>query len=275
MTHEFRYSVAELTPYIDWTYFLHAWKVPAESAEAVTLLSEAAQVLQVLGDSQVLNIRGLAGLFAAGSRGDDILITADDGTQVVVPCLRQQHTLPGRPCLCLADFIRPLEHGTAADRIGVFATSANYCPGHDHTADAYGEIMTQTLCDRLAEAAACRLHEVVRKTIWAYAPEENLTIQDLLRERNQGIRPAIGYPSLPDQSINFILSLLIGMDRIGISLTENGAMLPSASVSGLMIAHPEARYFTVGPIDGVQLSDYALRRGLPLQKVKRFLRGDF
>ena len=135
--------------------------------------------------------------------------------------------------------------------------------------------MTQTLCDRLAEAAACRLHEEVRRKLWGYAPEEELTIHDLLHEHHQGIRPATGYPSLPDQSINFILSPLIGMDRIGITLTENGAMQPSASVSGLMIAHPAARYFAVGPIDETQLHDYAMRRGLDEDRVRQFLTANY
>ena len=275
MTHELTYSIAELTPYIDWTYFLHAWKVPAASAEAVTLQAEAAKVLQELNDDEAISIKGLVGIFAAGSRGDDILITADDGRLNVVPCLRQQHTSPGAPCLCLADFIHPLEHGAAVDKIGVFATSADYRPNHRNTNDAYRQIMTQTLCDRLAEAAACRLHEEVRKRLWGYAPEEELTIHDLLHEHHQGIRPATGYPSLPDQSINFILSPLIGMNRIGITLTENGAMQPSASVSGLMIAHPAARYFAVGPIDETQLHDYAMRRGLDEDRVRQFLTANY
>ena len=131
--------------------------------------------------------------------------------------------------------------------------------------------MVQTLADRLAEATAEKLHETVRKEIWGYAPHEQLTIRQLHNEEFQGIRPAVGYPSLPDQSVNFLLDELLGMKTIGIRLTENGMMQPHASVSGLMFAHPASRYFSVGKIDEQQLTDYAMRRGLPVEEMKRFL----
>ena len=132
-------------------------------------------------------------------------------------------------------------------------------------------MMAQLLADRLAEAAAERMHEQVRKEYWGYAKDENLSIPDMLVERFQGIRPAVGYPSLPDTSLNFVLDELINMKQIGIRLTESGAMKPHASVSGLMLAHPEARYFSIGKIGEDQLRDYALRRGLPLELCRRFL----
>ena len=131
--------------------------------------------------------------------------------------------------------------------------------------------MTQLLADRLAEAAAERMHEQVRKEFWGYAADENLSIPDMLVEKFQGIRPAVGYPSLPDTSLNFIIDDLIDMKQIGIRLTESGAMKPHASVSGLMFAHPEARYFSIGKIGEDQLLDYASRRGLPLELCRRFL----
>ena len=270
MVTERTYRIGELIPYIDWTYFFHAWKVPADSAEADGLKAEAVEVLQSADDG--LHVTGRIGLFDAGSNGDDIIVADDAGGKTVIPCLRQQHAVSIGPNLCLADFVRPLEQGMALDKVGVFATTAACDADWLHTADDYKRMMVQTLCDRLAEAAACRLHEEVRKDIWGYAPDERLTIDDILHERNQGIRPAVGYPSLPDQSINFLLAPLIGMGEMGISLTENGAMQPQASVSGLMIAHPESRYFAVGQIDDTQLGDYAARRGLPIQRITQFIK---
>jgi cobalamin-dependent methionine synthase I len=132
-------------------------------------------------------------------------------------------------------------------------------------------MMAQLLADRLAEAAAERMHEQVRKEYWGYAKDENLSIPDMLVEKFQGIRPAVGYPSLPDTSLNFVIDDLIDMKQIGIRLTESGAMKPHASVSGLMLAHPQARYFSIGKIGEDQFRDYAHRRGLPLELCRRFL----
>jgi cobalamin-dependent methionine synthase I len=131
--------------------------------------------------------------------------------------------------------------------------------------------MMQLLADRLAEAAAERMHEEVRKHYWGYASEENLTIAEMQQERFQGIRPAVGYPSLPDTSLNFVIDSLLDLSQIGIRLTQSGAMKPHASVSGLMIAHPRARYFSLGKIGEDQLLDYARRRGLPVEYLRRFL----
>jgi cobalamin-dependent methionine synthase I len=142
----------------------------------------------------------------------------------------------------------------------------------DYDADPYQKMMMQLLADRLAEAAAERMHEEVRKHYWGYASEENLTIAEMQQERFQGIRPAVGYPSLPDMSLNFLLDDLLDMQQVGIRLTESGMMCPHASVSGLMFAHPQARYFDVGRIGDDQLADYARRRGLPADDLRRFLR---
>ena len=129
----------------------------------------------------------------------------------------------------------------------------------------------QLLADRLAEATAERMHEEVRKNYWGYAPNENLTMEELHMERFQGIRPAVGYPSLPDTSFNFLIDSVLDMRDIGIRLTESGAMKPHASVSGLMISHPKARYFTIGKIGEDQLVDYSRRRGLPVEVCRKFL----
>lgn len=298
-----KYSIAQLEPYIDWSYFLHAWQMPVKYAslghlhqcqacrtqwlnalephergaamEAMHLVDDARQMLAVLGMESAkpapqIEIKGRVGLFSANSENEDIILTTPQHKEIRIPCLRQQHCNPDKPNLCLADFIRPKEHGIA-DTIGVFATTANYDYDTIYADDPYKRMLAETLCDRLAEAAACLLHAEVRKTIWGYAPHEELTIEDLLRERNQGIRPAVGYPSLPDQSLNFIFEPLIGMREINIALTNNGAMKPHSSVCGLMISHSKATYFTVGKIDNNQLEDYARRRQLPLERVRQFL----
>ena len=187
------------------------------------------------------------------------------------PMLRQQHpSAPGEPNLCLADFIRPLSQGIR-DQIGVFCTSVDGTIIDVYRHDDYLNMMAQTLSDRLAEATAEKLHEEVRKEYWGYAPDENLTIEQQHREEYQGIRPAIGYPSLPDTSANFIIDKLLDMKQAGIRLTETGMMTPHASVSGLMFSHPKARYFELGKIGDDQLRDYARRRGVPVELMRRFL----
>ena len=186
--------------------------------------------------------------------------------------LRQQEP----PFLCLADYVRPVNDEGIRDKIGVFAACADegieqlYAEGTAE-ADAYKHLLCQTLADRLAEAAIERAHEAIRKFYWGYAPDEQLSIADLHAERFQGIRPAVGYPSLPDQSLNFDLNQLIDFSAIGIRLTEHGAMQPHASVSGLMISHPEARYFSIGKIGEDQFLDYAQRKGRSPEEMRPFL----
>ena len=174
------------------------------------------------------------------------------------------------PYLCLADFICPINKSHST-KIGLFATTVDIGLETDFDADDYQKMLVQLLADRLAEAAAERMHEQVRKEFWGYAKNEQLTIPEMLIEKFQGIRPAVGYPSLPDASLNFILDDLLDMKQIGIRLTESGAMKPHASVSGLMLAHPQARYFSIGKIGEDQLGDYARRRGLPIEVCRKFL----
>ena len=180
--------------------------------------------------------------------------------------LRQQHP----PYLCLADFISP-----DSDRIGLFAASVDADFEHLYEGeDDYRHLMAQTLADRLAEATVEMAHEHVRKYDWGYAILERLSIPDLFAEKFQGIRPAVGYPSLPDQSLNFDLDCLLDFSSIGIQLTESGAMRPHASVSGLMFAHPKAQYFSIGRIGEDQLADYARRRVRPVEDLRHFLAGN-
>lgn len=190
------------------------------------------------------------------------------------PLLRQQtKKRDGRPFLCLSDFVRPLSSGIP-DTVGAFAATIDADMEGLYEKDPYKHLLVQTLSDRLAEAATEKMHEYVRKEAWGYAKEENLTIPDLLIEKYQGIRPAVGYPSLPDQSVNFLLDKLLGMEQIGITLTENGAMHPHASVCGLMFAHPASEYFSVGKIGEDQLLDYARRRGKSVEEMRKFLRAN-
>ena len=238
-----------------------------KAREGIRLFDEATDMLNTLADHYATF--GRLALLDANSNEDDIIIYTDNG-DVRIPLLRQQR---GNPCLCLADFIRPQTMGVK-DRLGIFATTIDGKMETLYADDPYRHMLVQTLCDRLAEATAERLHEEVRKQLWGYAPDENLTPEDMFQCSYTGIRPAVGYPSLPDQSINFMLNELIDFESIGIHLTENGAMQPHGSVSGLMLAHPKASYFAVGNIGEDQFQDYVRRRGLGEQRMRQFLRAN-
>lgn len=264
----------------------------ARAAEAMQLHKEAQRMLFYL-DQQGYRIHVRFGLFDCNSQGEDILIGQSDNLPLDTSAakatvspelseglpavfrlnfLRQQSA----PFLCLADFLRPVNPEGLRDRIGIFCTAADAAIEHlyeDGTeqADEYRHLLCQTLADRLAEAATERAHQAIRKHYWGYAPNEELSIHDLLAERFRGIRPAVGYPCLPDQSLNFDLDRLIDFSAVGIRLTENGAMLPHASVSGLMISHPEAHYFAVGTIGKDQFLDYAQRKGRKPEELRPYL----
>ena len=259
------YRISELVPYINWVYYFFAWQVKDEKEKQRLQLEALAKLAELEDDYQVY---GVFELFDAHSEDDDIVICREGRNAASgvrrIPCLRQQQGLP--PYLCLADFI-----SLHSDKIGLFATTVDIGLETDFDDDVYQKMLTQLLADRLAEAAAERLHEQVRKEIWGYAKDEQLSIADMLIERFEGIRPAVGYPSLPDTSINFLLDEILDMKQIGIRLTESGAMKPHASVSGMMIANPQARYFSIGKIGEDQLQDYACRRGLPVEVVRKFV----
>ena len=285
------YHIKEVRPYINWIYFFHAWgfrprfaavahihgceacrhtwiaSFPEpereQACEAVKLYQDADNMLDTLEEKLYLSC--VFRLCQANAQGDDLLIEG-----IRFPLLRQQTPHPdGSPYLCLSDFIRPLASGQT-DSIGLFASTVRQ-QAPPSTNDPYQSLLIQTLSDRLAEAATEKMHEYVRKTAWGYAPDECLSIPDLLAEKFQGIRPAVGYPSLPDQSVNFLLDSLLDMKQIGITLTENGAMRPHASVCGLMLSHPASHYFSIGQIGEDQLNDYARRRGLPVETARKFL----
>ena len=298
------YKIHEVAPYINWIYFFHAWGFPPRFASitelhgcdacraswlaafseaerpkaeaAMQLYKEATRMLNEMDNDFGTSVR--FGLFPAYSDGDDLVLfgsEASESPSLRLPLLRQQTaTRPGEPYLCLADFVRPLAQGIP-DTLGVFAGTVDREMEHLYEtapfADDYKHMLAQTLADRLAEASVEKMHEEVRQTYWAYAPKEKLSMKDLLLEKYQGIRPAVGYPSLPDQTLNFELDQWLGFGEIGIRLTENGAMLPHASVSGLMIAHPAAHYFAIGKIGEDQLHDYAMRKGRPVHSIRKFL----
>ncbi|WP_294744191.1 vitamin B12 dependent-methionine synthase activation domain-containing protein [uncultured Prevotella sp.] len=250
------YDISDLQPYINWVYFYFAWQLK-DKAEQQRIRSEAETFLQECeGHYQAY---ALFQIVEAHAEGEDVLVERGR-----IPLLRQQEE--GSQFLCLSDFVSPV-----ADKIGLFATSVDAAMVSDFDDDPYQKMMAQLLADRLAEAAAERMHEEVRKHYWGYAKDEQLSIAQMQQEQFQGIRPAVGYPSLPDASLNFVLDELLDFQQIGISLTESGAMRPHASVSGLMLSSPESHYFSVGRIGEDQLADYARRRQMPIDKMRKFL----
>lgn len=258
------YNISDVSPYINWAFFFYAWSMNGKAKDAQQELRNEAE--QMLADMEgKYHTRAVFALCEANSEGDDIIV---NGTRV--PMLRQQKVIPGKPNLCLADFIRPASSGIK-DAIGLFATSVDAAFTSNNEEDPYQRMLSQTLADRLAEATAEKFHEDVRKKYWGYAPDEHLTLMEIFAEKYQGIRPAVGYPSIPDTSMNFLLYDLLDMMGIGIKLTESGMMVPHASVSGFMFAHPQSRYFDLGKIDDEQLEDYARRRNLPIETLRKYL----
>jgi len=263
-------ALADLVPYIDWQFFFHAWdlkgKFPAilDNPAARELYDDAQALLRVILQGASLRPRGIYGFWPAHADGDDVVV---DGTRFCF--LRQQADHgDGRPNRCLADYVAP-----ADDTIGAFAVAihgadelaARYETAHDD----YSAIAVKAIADRLAEAFAEWLHARVRHE-W-YAPDEHLSPEDLVKENFRGIRPAFGYPACPDHSEKAKLKELLGIDSIGVGLTESYAMTPPAAVSGVYLHSPQAKYFAVGRIGRDQLDDYADRKGEPAADVERWL----
>jgi 5-methyltetrahydrofolate--homocysteine methyltransferase len=280
--------LSELVPYIDWTFFFAAWELkgrfpaildhPEYGSAARDLYEQATRLLgRIVADGSI-QARGVYGFWPAGSDADDIVVFTDETRREELtrfPMLRQQERPPdGLKNLSLADFIAPAG-GPAADYLGAFAATAGL--GADTLSrefeaaqDDYSAIVVKALADRLAEAAAEVLHRRARAE-WGIGEGESPTLDDLLHERYRGIRPAFGYPACPDHSEKRRLFGLLRAGDAGLSLTESCAMSPAASVSGLYIGHPEARYFTVGRIGEDQLADYARRKGFSLAEAERWL----
>ena len=284
------YTPGDLLNTIDWVYFFFAWGISPEHPQAAPLRREAETMLRRIADEGTL-ARAAGSWRRAWSEGDDIVLPATETESATRLCfLRQQHARPDAPCLCLADFIAPPTAAAApptARSVGLFATAvanpadtvphppgcpccnplptglrrrtaptpANATPDGD---DPYTTMMRQTLLDRLAEAAAAHIHAEMLQTFG------NETV-------NTEVRPAVGYPSMPDQSLIFDIAPCLPFDRLGITLTHNGMMLPHAATCGLVFAHPAARYFDVGHVGADQLEDYARRRGTDAADLQRFM----
>ena len=279
----------DLVPVIDWSPFFHAWELkgryptiledPVVGSKAKELFDDAQTLLKEILDRRLLTAKAVYGLFPANSVGDDIEVYKDESRAEVLATfhtLRQQHEKPeGDANYALADFIAPKSTGLP-DYLGGFAVTTGIgvealCGRFEQDHDDYNAIMAKALADRLAEAFAEWLHREVRKA-WEYGKEENLSTEDLIRERYRGIRPAPGYPACPDHTEKRILFDLLEAERhAGIHLTETYAMLPAASVSGWYFAHPQAKYFAVGKIDHDQVKDYAARKQMDVPTVERWL----
>jgi 5-methyltetrahydrofolate--homocysteine methyltransferase len=279
----------ELVPYIDWSPFFHTWELrgryPAILDDATVgpkakeLLADAQALLEEIIQGELLTARGVYGFFPANSAGDDIHLYRDPDRReplATFHTLRQQMEKPTDQFnLALADYVAPKESGRA-DYVGAFVVTAGIgvpalCAKYEKDHDDYNSIMVKALADRLAEAFAEWLHKQVRLE-WGYGKTEDLTNEDMIRERYRGIRPAPGYPACPDHTEKRTLFDVLNAEaQAGVTLTESYAMLPAAAVSGLYFAHPEAKYFAVGKINRDQVEDYATRKNLPVGEVERWL----
>lgn len=290
-------NIREIISFIDWKFFFLSWRLSGrydgienvhncpscdaewlqgfegsnkdKAVEALKLFRDAQGLLHEIVDEDLLRINALYGFYPAYSADDDIFIKFEDN-YLKFPVLRQQRPSSDGFCYSLADFLDEKD-----DFVGIFANTVigteELATTYEKQDDVYKSILIKTLADRLGEATAEWLHWKIRTEFWGFVPNEELSIEEMLKSKFVGIRPAVGYPSLPDQSIIFDLDLIVGFNKIGISLTENGAMFPNASVSGLIFAHPQSKYFMVGKIDAEQVIDYANRRCKNPEDIRKWL----
>lgn len=288
--------VKNVIPYIDWAFFFTAWRLSAryvslttldgcdacnyawlnsfseeergKAEEALKLYKDANRMLNKWVREDVDFIKAIIGFYPVNPINEGIHVAGED-----IYFLRQQQKNEKNNYKSLKDYFCP-----DGDYIGLFLVTAGHGTNKEQQIykdnnDTYNDILMQTLCDRLAEAATEYIHEKVRKEYWGYAPEENLNKKELFKASFQGIRPASGYPSLPDISLNFTIDNLLDAGKIGVEITENGALYPTASVAGLIISHPEAKYFTIGKIGEDQLMDYSDRKQIEPDEVRKWLGG--
>jgi 5-methyltetrahydrofolate--homocysteine methyltransferase len=280
-------SLQDLVPFIDWSPFFHTWELrgrypaifddPNCGSEAKKLFDDAQALLAEILNQDSLQLRGVCGLFPANREGEDIVVFTDDTrTEVAARLhgLRQQAKKPtGQFNTSIADFVAP---APAKDFVGAFAvTSGHGLPDlvkkFKAQHDDYNIIMAEALADRFAEAFAEYMHKSARD-LWGFGKDENLTPEELIREKYRGIRPAPGYPAQPDHTEKHQIWKLLDVDNTaGITLTESLAMFPGSSVSGLYFGHPESKYFAVGKIERDQLEDYARRKGMSVAEAEKWL----
>jgi 5-methyltetrahydrofolate--homocysteine methyltransferase len=294
------FPLEDLVPYIDWTPFFHTWELRGSypkifndknvGDEAKKLYDDAQALLKKIVDNKLLTARGVIGFWPANSVGDDIqlavpssqlpqipTLVAGASEQVTIHTLRQQaEKVDGQPYYALSDFIAPADSGVQ-DYFGGFAVTTGIgcdelVAAYEADHDDYNSIMVKAIADRLAEAFAEKMHELVRKEYWGYASDEHLSNEDLIKEQYAGIRPAPGYPACPEHTEKGTLfALLNAEEEIGLHLTESYAMYPTAAVSGFYFSHPESRYFGLGKIDKAQVEDYAKRKGMDIETAERWL----
>lgn len=292
------YSLQDIAALIDWTPFFISWEMkgsypkilkdPERGKEAQKLFDDAQKMLKQIISEKWLTANAVIGLFPAFTKGDDVLVFDEAGVQkAVFHTLRQQSQKPDhQPNLALSDFILSTSddihqssstNGKHTDYIGAFALTTGLgiderVAKFERENDDYSAIMLKALADRLAEAFAELLHARVRKEFWGYASDEKLSSEQMIKEEYRGIRPAPGYPAQPDHTEKTTLWKLLDVEKnTGITLTESLAMFPTAAVSGLYFAHPEARYFAVGKIERDQVQDYAKRKGMPVAEIEKWL----
>lgn len=290
-------NLREIVPFIHWTFFFMTWRLNGKydgietacdcascrvgwlqkfplaerekAEEALKLYKDAQEMLRRFLEEKIITINAMVGIYPSYSNGDDIIVEFEN-RKIIIPTLRQQIPSSDGFCYSLADFLKPQN-----DHVGVFANTVlgveSFAGTFEKDDDMYHSILIKTLSDRLAEATAEWLHYKVRKEIWGYVPDEPFDVNEMFKTHYTGIRPAVGYPSLPDQSIIFTLDPLINFNELGIMLTENGAMFPNASVSGLIFDHPKSKYFNIGKIDENQFQDYARRCGKSPDVLRKWL----
>ncbi|MDR2955762.1 MAG: methionine synthase [Prevotella sp.] len=291
--------VEDILPYIDWKFFFHSWDLSARYAsvqhiddcpsckanwinsfneaerekatEAWQLYKDANELLDQLVYNKAGYINAVFGIYQAYSQDESIFI---DGIRF--PMLRQQKKNDKDTYLSLCDFIAPQSSGKK-DYVGGFTVTAGVGANelmseYERQGEEYKMLLLKSILDRLAEATTEWLHEKIRREYWGYAANENITVNEMFTLKYQGIRPAVGYPSIPDQSVNFLLNDdLLQSKEIGVELTENGVMLPNASVSGIIISHPQSKYFNIGNILEDQVESYIERRGVEASQIRKFL----
>ncbi len=283
------YDLSEIRKYIDWTFFFISWdfkgkfpdilKDPFKGEEATKLYNDANRMIDEIIAEKALQANAMVGMFPANGSGDDIIIydPLDDTKEIArYHGLRQQNPAPNSNyCYSLSDFLAPVESGVK-DYMGGFAVTAGLkiekkLEQYKAENDEYQAILIKYVADRLAEAFTELLHIKLRTEWWGYAPDENISFDDLLAMKYRGIRPAIGYPACPEHTEKGMLFHLIEAHRAGVTLTENYAMYPNAAVSGIVLAHPESHYFGVGKISKDQVEDYARRKGWDLATAEKWL----